>query len=72
MGIIGAALVTAGGRNIITNFYLSCRAFGRGAEQVLLNTLKARCPGRLYGVYRKTGQNKLFADFYTQNGVEIL
>lgn len=72
MGIIGAALVTAGGRNIITNFYLSCRAFGRGAEQVLLNTLKAHCPGRLYGVYRKTEQNKLFADFYTQNGVEIL
>lgn len=72
MGIIGAALVTAGNRNIITNFYLSCRAFGRGAEQVLLNALKANYPGTLYGVYRKTEQNKLFADFYTKNGVEIL
>lgn len=72
MGIVGAALVTTGDRNIITNFYLSCRAFGRGAEQVLLNALKANYPGTLYGVYRKTEQNKLFADFYTQNGVEIL
>lgn len=72
MGIIGAALVTTGDRNIITNFYLSCRAFGRGAEQVLLNALKANYPGQLYGVYRKTEQNKLFADFYTKNGVEIL
>lgn len=72
MGIVGAALVTTGDRNIITNFYLSCRAFGRGAEQVLLNTLKANYPGQLYGVYRKTEQNKLFADFYSKNGVEIL
>jgi predicted enzyme involved in methoxymalonyl-ACP biosynthesis len=69
MGILGMAVVN---QNIIEAFILSCRAFDRGFEYVLINTIKENSSGTLYGIYNDNGKNKRFSDFFTKNGVEML
>ena len=71
MGIVGAAVVrleTA--QAMIEAFFLSCRAFDRGFETVLLEEIKKRFSDRaVAGIYVPTGKNGHYSRFYEQNGV---
>lgn len=66
MGIVGMAVIRDG---VLEAFMLSCRAFDRGFETVLLNAAKA-CTGEVpRGVYVATDKNRRYANFYKDNGV---
>ena len=71
MGIIGAAVVTVFENTaVIDSFFLSCRAFDRGFEVVLMDEIKKYCGNKsLSGVYMPTDKNARYADFYNKNGV---
>ena len=71
MGIIGAAVVSVFENSaVIDSFFLSCRAFDRGFESVLMEEIKKYCKDKsLSGVYTPTGKNARYADFYNKNGV---
>lgn len=69
MGLIGCAIVRS--ECIITDFFLSCRVFGRGFEKVLLNNIIADFGDNVQGVFNMTDKNKRFKNFYTDNGVKI-
>jgi FkbH-like protein len=64
-GIIAAALVTG---NTIDSFLLSCRAFGKRAENAflcfLLDFLKQRGCKQAFGVYVPSLKNSMTKDFY--------
>ena len=71
MGIVGVTLVRYDGITAeIDSFLLSCRALGRGAEEVFLNhvinSVQARGVKILKGEYIPTAKNKQVADFYQQ------
>ena len=51
----------------IDTWVLSCRAFGRGLEQRILNHLKSLGP--ICGAYRATEKNALCKTIYADNGV---
>jgi FkbH-like protein len=71
MGIIGAAVVSVFENTaVIDSFFLSCRAFDRGFEVVLIEKIKKCCGDKsLSGVYIPTDKNARYADFYAENGV---
>ena len=69
MGIVGAAITR---ENIIEAFMLSCRVFDRGFEYILLDKLKSLSPGPLKGKFRDNRKNSGFADFYPNNGIEVI
>ena len=71
MGIIGATVVSVFENiAVIDSFYLSCRAFGRGFETLLIDEVKKHCGDKsLSGVYIPTDKNLRYADFYAKNGV---
>lgn len=71
MGIIGAAVVSVFENTaVIDNFFLSCRAFDRGFEDVLMEKIKKYCGDKsLSGVYIPTDKNSRYANFYNKNGV---
>ncbi len=60
---------------VIEAFMLSCRAFDRGLEYLLLNKIKENAKKKtifkLSGIYRETEKNKRFSSFYPENGVEL-
>ena len=66
MGIIGMAILK---EDLIEAFMISCRAFDRGLETLLLEKLKSTTLKTLQGVYTPTNKNKRFAEFYAENGV---
>ncbi|MBO5306003.1 MAG: HAD-IIIC family phosphatase [Clostridia bacterium] len=66
MGIVGMAVIRDG---VLEAFMLSCRAFDRGFETVLLNAAKACMGEQPRGVYVATDKNRRYANFYTENGV---
>lgn len=68
MGLVGFAIVF---NDIIESFILSCRVFGRGFENVLMNKIKSISPC-VKGIYRNNGKNTLYAHFYLDNGIEII
>ena len=69
MGIVGAA-ITRG--NIIEAFMLSCRVFDRGFEYILLDKLKSMSSEPLKGKFRNNQKNAGFADFYSNNVIEVI
>jgi FkbH-like protein len=71
MGIVGCAVVRLFEKSaLIEGFMLSCRAFGRGFENGLLEFIKSSIGSRsLSGIYRPTEKNRKFARFYMENGV---
>ena len=69
MGLVAAAIVK---ENIIENFMLSCRVFGRGFEDVLINTIMGFRPIKLFGVYNETEKNGECREFYARHEVETL
>lgn len=71
MGIVGAAVVSNIKESIvIESFFLSCRAFDREFETVLINEIKKYSENKpLYGIYIPTDKNTRYADFYIKHGV---
>ena len=70
MGIVGAAVVRLADSPVIEGFFISCRVFGRGFENLLLDEVKRISPNA-GGTYRRTDKNARFENFYTENGVTV-
>lgn len=71
MGIVGAVIYEKRKNFIILHsFYLSCRAFGRGFEYLMLDEMK-KCGQPIYGVYKETDKNSQHKTFYEDNGVSL-
>lgn len=71
-GIVGLAIALPQGETLhIDTFLLSCRALGRGAEQVLFSELVARTEGaeKLVGEFIPTARNAQVADLYARLGM---
>lgn len=70
MGVIGVAIVI--NRDIDT-FLLSCRAFGRGIEDAMLEIiLKDATIFPITSTYISSHKNQLTSKFYNSNGFEVL
>ena len=74
LGLVAACVAEYGvDRAVLRAFWLSCRAFGRGFEDELLNEIKIRAARRgcstVIGLYVPTAKNQRFSDFYAQNGI---
>ena len=71
MGIVGGAvLCKREGTAVIESFFVSCRAFDRGFEELLLARLRSAAGDLpLKGILRKTEKNRKYHDFYLRNGV---
>ena len=68
MGIVGAAVIRHNPSPVIEAFFLSCRAFDRGFEEILLNQAKTLFSS-LQGIYIESEKNKRYATFYSDHGV---
>lgn len=62
MGIVGAAVVCLGDSPVIEGFFISCRVFGRGFENLLLDEVKRVSPNA-GGTYRRTDQERTIRKF---------
>lgn len=74
-GIVSAALVKFDEEGAhITDWVMSCRVFGRGLEDEMLEQICIACRKRgiaaLYGYYRETRKNKKIKDLYRDLGLE--
>lgn len=69
MGLVGMAVVR---EHVIEAFILSCRVFDRDLELQMLEKVKEYAGTSLRGVYSFNGKNARYADFYSNNGVEII
>ena len=70
MGIVGCAIVAFKEQSTtITDIFLSCRVFGRGFEERLLDTIRSQIAGAVYGVFNQNNKNKKFSGFYIEHGV---
>jgi FkbH-like protein len=77
LGLIGVAIVKY--QNDVAevdSLLMSCRALGRGAEDVLMSLIyqraKQRGSTKLVGTYLKSKKNSQVADFYLKQGFELL
>ena len=68
MGLVGTAIVKNGTPAVIEGFFISCRVFGRGFENLLLNKIKSSFK-KVAGIYINNEKNRRFSDFYENNGV---
>ncbi|GFN32195.1 HAD-IIIC family phosphatase [Paenibacillus xylaniclasticus] len=76
-GLVGVCILSQAAESAwIDTFLLSCRAIGRGAEDVLLDAAvqaaAARGCTKLIGIYKETGKNAAFASFYDKKGFHPL
>ncbi len=71
MGLVGAAVIHLDPIPVAEAFFLSCRAFDRGFEDVLIETAKQISPPGLTGIYKESPQNKRFRYFYNDHGVTL-
>ncbi|MEO1950002.1 HAD-IIIC family phosphatase [Thioclava sp.] len=74
MGIVSALVIADGAEaSEITQFVLSCRAFGYGIETALLQTALAARPGRrpLHGRINESPLNAPCRDVYAANGFTL-
>lgn len=62
MGIVGAAVVRLADSPVIEGFFISCRVFGRGFENLLLDEVKRVSPNA-GGTYRRTDQERTIRKF---------
>lgn len=73
MGIVGGAVLRKGEVALIESFFVSCRVFDRGFEELLLSRLRSEAGDLpLAGVLHKTEKNKKYHDFYLRNEVSFL
>ena len=77
LGIVGLFLVRVEENTAeIDSFVLSCRALGRGIEDVMMNQIKrdyllsGRC-GAVKAWYLPTAKNRPAADFYARQGFTL-
>lgn len=71
MGIVGAAIYEMKADFVVIHaFYLSCRAFGRDFETLMLDEIK-KLNKPIFGVYHETDKNKRHQFFYKDNGVSL-
>lgn len=78
-GIVGLIIGIRGKSSdemIIDSFLLSCRALGRGAEQVLWRTLVKKAHNlnyrRINATYLRTSKNSQVADLFDQLGMKLI
>lgn len=69
MGLVGAAIVR---EHTVIAFFVSCRVFGRGIEQALLQAVIRDSAVPLRGIYRDNGKNQAYRHFYEENGVMLV
>lgn len=67
LGIVSVVILEG---SEIKTWVLSCRAFGRQVERLILNHLKANVP-HLCGAYIPTERNQTCATIYLENGVPL-
>jgi len=77
MGIVGVAFLEhLNGHSLIDTFLLSCRAIGRGVEDILLRVCieitRERGQKTLQGFYIKTKKNGQVTEFYQKRGFNIV
>jgi len=77
LGLIGVAIIQYDGFVAnIDSFMMSCRALGRGSEDVLMSIILKRSKQRgckkLVGTYIKTKKNTQVADFYEKQNFKFL
>lgn len=77
MGLIGVAIVKHDNEGaFLDTFLMSCRALGRGVEEVflvyILNSAKSRGCKRILGEYLSTNKNRQVADFYGRQGFKLV
>ena len=77
LGLIGVAIIQYNGLvAYIDSFMMSCRALGRGSEDVLMSIIFKRSKQRgcktLVGTYIKTKKNTQVADFYEKQNFKFL
>lgn len=67
MGLVAFAVLRS---NVIENFFMSCRVFGRGFECELIDEIRQNHESGLAGIYHATGKNDYCKDFYQNCGVK--
>lgn len=76
LGVVAAAVIhDDSNQAVIEGFYLSCRAFARGFEQMLLKRILDDAVLRgheVVGIYNKTLKNERFSRFYTDAGITVI
>lgn len=77
LGLIGVAIVKYQNEIAeVDSLMLSCRALGRGAEDVLMSLIykraKLRGSTKIVGTYLKSKKNSQVADFYLKQGFDLL
>ena len=66
LGIVGVVIVLDA---LIDTFLLSCRAFGRGIENTMLNEVLGNISQYpITAIYTKTSKNTMVRNFYSDNG----
>ena len=68
LGIIGLSVINLSSKTIEA-FSMSCRAFGRGFEDVLLKKTIELCGSNLRGIYVDNQKNRKFMNFYMNNNI---
>ncbi|MEU9609702.1 HAD-IIIC family phosphatase [Streptomyces sp. NPDC048057] len=76
-GLVGAVLLRRDGKVLhIDNFLLSCRVFGRGIEQAVLDAVLVHAErsgaDEVRAEYRRTAKNGKVAGFYPGAGFEVV
>ena len=69
MGLVAAAILCD---DVIENFMVSCRVFGRGFENILIEKIKSNQMHPLKGLYQRTTQNSNCQVFYQNVDVEVI
>lgn len=77
MGIVAAVVIEYKEKSaIIEAFFVSCRVFGRGFENILLKHVKEVVSQKkiknLFGIYNINDKNKRFKNFYIHNNIKML
>lgn len=75
-GLVALCLLRQTDQNMrIESFLMSCRALGRGLEDLIMNTLVALAAARgmahIEGVYKADDKNKRVKDFYARYGFSL-
>lgn len=71
LGIVGLSVINLSSKTIEA-FSISCRAFGRGFEDILLKKIIELCGCDLRGIYVDNQKNRKFMNFYMNNNITQL
>lgn len=71
MGIVGSVLLE-NETSTIKLFCLSCRVFGRGFEDVLLNRIKEKTNNKLKAIFKSNGKNSIAYEYCKKKNIEVI